>query len=61
MEQYRRYGVFFPVFFLAAGDRRSALSGRGDDRVNIGLFILLVGVGKLARYALVAWLTLRAA
>ena len=61
MEQYRRYGVFslFFSWLPVIGDPLCLVGGM--MRVNIGLFILLVGVGKLARYALVAWLTLRSA
>lgn len=58
---YRRYGAFSLFFsWLPIIGDPLCLAG-GMLRVNFGLFTLLVASGKLARYAVVAWLTLRAA
>lgn len=57
---YRRYGAFSLFFsWLPIIGDPLCLAG-GMLRVNFGLFTLLVASGKLARYAVVAWLTMSA-
>lgn len=56
---YRRYGAFSLLFswLPVLGDPLCLVGG--VLRVNPFLFLLLAGAGKLARYGVVAWLTLR--
>lgn len=58
---YRRYGAFSLLFswLPVVGDPLCLVGG--VLRINFGLFALLVVSGKLARYAVTAWLTLAAA
>jgi len=60
-EHYRRYGVFSLLFswLPIVGDPLCLVGG--VLRVNFWLFTLLVASGKFVRYAVTAWLTLRAA
>lgn len=60
-EHYRRYGVFSLLFswLPIVGDPLCLVGG--GLRVNFWLFTLLVASGKFVRYAVTAWLTLRAA
>ncbi|MBC8018127.1 MAG: DedA family protein [Verrucomicrobia bacterium] len=57
---YRRYGVFSLLFswLPIVGDPLCLVAG--VLRINIWLFTLLVVSGKFVRYAVTAWLTLRA-
>ena len=56
-QQYRRYGVWSLLFsWLPVIGDPLCLAG-GMLRVHPGLFTLLVGIGKLARYGAVALLT----
>ena len=57
---YRRYGVFSLLFswLPIAGDPLCLVAG--VLRINFWLFTLLVASGKFVRYAVTAWLTLRA-
>lgn len=57
---YQRYGSASLLFswLPVVGDPLCLVGGL--LRINPLLFVALVGIGKLARYALVAWLTLRA-
>jgi len=57
---YRRYGVFslFFSWLPIVGDPLCLLGGM--LRIDFALFTLLVASGKLARYAVTAWLTLAA-
>jgi len=60
-EYYRRFGVYSLLFsWLPVVGDPLCLAG-GMLRVNFGLFTLLVASGKLARYAVTAWITLAAA
>lgn len=56
---YRRYGLFSLLFswLPVVGDPLCLVGG--VLKVRFSLFLLLVGVGKLVRYAVVAWLTLK--
>lgn len=56
---YRRYGTWSLLFswLPVVGDPLCLVGG--VLRVDFGRFALLVGAGKLVRYAVVAWLTLR--
>ncbi len=58
-EWYQRYGAASLLFswLPVVGDPLCLVGGL--LRINPLLFVALVGIGKLARYALVAWLTLR--
>lgn len=58
---YRRYGAasLLLSWLPVVGDPLCLVGGL--LRINPFLFILLAGAGKLARYAAVAWLTLRVA
>jgi len=57
---YRRYGVFSLLFswLPIVGDPLCLVAG--VLRINFWLFTLLVASGKFVRYAVTAWLTLRA-
>ncbi len=57
-ELYTRYGAWSLLFswLPVVGDPLCLVGG--VLRVGFGRFSLLVGTGKLARYAVVAWLTL---
>jgi membrane protein YqaA with SNARE-associated domain len=57
---YRRYGSFslFFSWLPVIGDPLCMVGGL--LRINFGLFTVLVASGKLARYAVTAWITLRA-
>jgi membrane protein YqaA with SNARE-associated domain len=59
-EQYRRYGAFslFFSWLPVIGDPLCLVGGM--MRINFWLFTLLVASGKLVRYAVTAWLTLKA-
>lgn len=58
-DYYRRYGVFSLLFsWLPVIGDPLCLAG-GMLRINFGLFSLLVLTGKLARYAVVALITLK--
>ncbi len=60
-DYYRRYGSFSLLFsWLPVIGDPLCLAG-GMLRINFGLFSLLVASGKLARYAAVAFITLRSA
>lgn len=52
---YRKYGVVSLLFawLPVVGDPLTVVAGA--LRVNLGLFLLLVGFGKLARYLVVGW------
>ena len=56
--QYRRYGAFSLLFswLPIVGDPLCMVGGA--LRINFWLFSLLVFTGKLARYAVAAWITL---
>ncbi len=56
---YRKYGAWSLLFswLPLIGDPLCLLGG--ILRVDLGRFILLVSIGKLARYAFVAWATLQ--
>lgn len=57
---YRRYGVF-SLFFSwvpVIGDPLCLVGGL--MRINFGLFTVLVASGKLLRYIITAWITLKA-
>ena len=56
---YQRYGILSLLFswLPVVGDPLCLVGGLLKIRFTI--FLLLVGVGKLVRYAVVAWLTLR--
>jgi membrane protein YqaA with SNARE-associated domain len=56
---YQHYGIFSLLlsWLPVVGDPLCLVGGLLKIRFTI--FLLLVGVGKLARYAVVAWLTLR--
>ena len=58
---YRRYGVLSLLFswLPIVGDPLCMVAG--VLRINFWLFTLLVASGKLVRYAVTAWITLRAA
>lgn len=58
---YQRYGVLSLLFswLPVVGDPLCLVGGLLKIRFTI--FLLLVGVGKLARYAAVAWLTVKMA
>lgn len=60
-EYYHRFGVYSLLFswLPVVGDPLCLVGGM--LRVNFWLFTLLVASGKLARYALTAWITLAAA
>lgn len=59
-EYYRRFGVYSLLFsWLPVIGDPLCLAG-GMLRINFGLFSLLVAAGKLARYAVTAWITLAA-
>lgn len=57
-QYYRRYGAFslFFSWLPIVGDPLCLVGGM--LRINFGLFTLLVASGKLARYAVTAWITL---
>ena len=57
---YRRYGVFslFFSWLPVIGDPLCMVGG--VLRINFGMFTLLVASGKLVRYAVTAWITLKA-
>lgn len=57
---YRRYGAFslFFSWLPVIGDPLCLVGG--VLRINFGLFSLLVASGKLARYAVTAWITIQA-
>ena len=57
---YRRYGFFSLLFSWVPliGDPLCLIGG--VMRINFWLFFLLVGSGKLVRYVITAWLTLKA-
>jgi membrane protein YqaA with SNARE-associated domain len=59
-DRYRRYGsiTLFFSWLPVIGDPLCLVGG--VMRTNIWLFTLLVASGKLCRYAVVAWLVLRA-
>jgi membrane protein YqaA with SNARE-associated domain len=59
-DYYRRYGVFSLLFswLPIVGDPLCMVGG--VLRINFWLFTLLVASGKFVRYAVTAWLTLRA-
>ena len=56
---YKRYGSFSLLFswLPIIGDPLCMVGG--VLRINFGLFTLLVASGKLARYAVTAWITMR--
>lgn len=56
---YQRYGIFSLLFswLPVVGDPLCLVGGL--LKIRFTLFLLLAGVGKLARYAAVAWLTMR--
>jgi membrane protein YqaA with SNARE-associated domain len=56
---YRRYGVFslFFSWLPVIGDPLCMVGGM--MRINFGLFSVLVASGKLLRYAVTAWITLK--
>ena len=56
---YRRYGIFSLLFswLPVVGDPLCMVGG--ILRINFWLFTLLVASGKLVRYAVTAWITLR--
>ena len=58
---YQRYGILSLLFswLPVVGDPLCLVGGLLKIRFTV--FLLMVGAGKLARYALVAWLTLRVA
>jgi membrane protein YqaA with SNARE-associated domain len=58
---YRRYGVYSLLFswLPIVGDPLCMVGG--VLRINFWLFTLLVASGKFVRYAVTAWITLRAA
>ncbi|QEM66837.1 DedA family protein [Geobacter sp. FeAm09] len=58
---YRRYGAFSLLFswLPVIGDPLCMVGGM--MRINFGLFSVLVASGKLLRYAVTAWITLRIA
>jgi membrane protein YqaA with SNARE-associated domain len=58
---YRHYGAFslFFSWLPIVGDPLCLVGGM--LRINFALFTLLVASGKLARYAVTAWITLAAA
>lgn len=58
---FQRYGVWTLLLAWApvGGDALTFVAGL--MRVRLGLFLLLVGVGKAGRYAVVVWGTLAAA
>jgi membrane protein YqaA with SNARE-associated domain len=58
---YRRYGAFSLFFSWVPliGDPLCMVGGM--MRINFGLFSVLVASGKLLRYAVTAWITLRIA
>jgi membrane protein YqaA with SNARE-associated domain len=60
-DHYRRYGVYslFFSWLPIVGDPLCMVGG--VLRINFWLFTLLVASGKFVRYAVTAWLTLRAA
>jgi membrane protein YqaA with SNARE-associated domain len=60
-EHYRRYGAFslFFSWLPVIGDPLCLVGGM--MRINFWLFTLLVGSGKLVRYAVTAWITLQVA
>jgi len=47
---FRKYGVFSLLFAWLPGVGDPLTVVAGGLRVNFGLFLLLVGIGKLARY-----------
>ena len=57
-QRFHRYGVFSLLFAWVpvVGDPLTVVAGA--LRVNIGVFLALVGTGKLARYIAVSYLTL---
>ena len=57
---YQRFGVYSLLFswLPVLGDPLCLVAG--VLRINFGLFTLLVASGKLVRYAVTAWITLRA-
>ncbi|KAA0891278.1 YqaA family protein [Oryzomonas rubra] len=59
--RYRRYGAFslFFSWLPVIGDPLCMVGGM--MRINFGLFSVLVASGKLLRYAVTAWITLRIA
>ncbi|KAB0671421.1 DedA family protein [Oryzomonas sagensis] len=59
--RYRRYGAFSLLFswLPVIGDPLCMVGGM--MRINFGLFSVLVASGKLLRYAVTAWITLRIA
>jgi membrane protein YqaA with SNARE-associated domain len=59
-EYYRRYGVFslFFSWLPVIGDPLCLVGGM--MRINFWLFTALVASGKLLRYAVTAWITLKA-
>ena len=59
-DYYRRYGSFslFFSWLPVIGDPLCMVGGL--LRINFGLFTVLVASGKLARYAVTAWLAMRA-
>lgn len=60
-DYYQRYGAYSLLFsWLPVVGDPLCLAG-GMLRVNFGLFSLLVATGKLARYAVVAFITLKSA
>jgi len=60
-QYYRRFGAFslFFSWLPIVGDPLCLVGGM--LRINFALFTLLVASGKLARYAVTAWITLTAA
>lgn len=59
-EYYLRYGVYSLFFsWLPIIGDPLCLAG-GMLRINFGIFTLLVASGKLARYAVTAWITMSA-
>lgn len=59
LQIYQRYGVWSLLFSWTPviGDPLCLIGG--ILRVDLSRFILLVSIGKLARYAFVAWITLQ--
>jgi membrane protein YqaA with SNARE-associated domain len=57
---YHRFGVYSLLFSWVpiVGDPLCLVAG--VLRINFGLFSLLVAIGKVVRYSITAWITLRA-